>query len=423
MKQIKSLSIYGFTIFFNTAISFASFSLLTHYLTEVDYGIINLYSSFLIFLSPFIGVGTQFVLGVDFFKMDELHFRKHFTNTIYIPIVSTVVFTLLLLILHSYVEHFIHVSFVFVLFLPLACMMTVFSDIILTLIRDKGRHKLFSIYSISKNLVEIALTIFLIIGLGLKWQGRLTSSILALIIMMLVTAFIIKRWNLYTGSFDKQDARKSFLTGLPFVPERLAIFILVYSDRFFINHYSGTADVGLYSSGAQIAVIMNLCVVTLTNVFYPSIYRSLSEGNIDYSKLKKIVWAFIGITVFVALSLILITPLVFKYFIGPRFQEGQKYAILLTIGFSFWAIYNVFLVFLLNIKRNKLIMAISIVGMGLSVVSNFFLVRYFGALGATYTSIAVYFIMAFVTIYFVHKYYDLSKILGFHRSNLSKKYA
>ncbi|MDP9230806.1 MAG: polysaccharide biosynthesis C-terminal domain-containing protein, partial [Bacteroidota bacterium] len=78
-----------------------------------------------------------------------------------------------------------------------------------------------------------------------------------------------------------------------------------------------------------------------------------------------------------------------------------------TIGLFFWAIYNVFIAFLLNLKKNKLIMFISILGMILSLLANFLNVRNFGALGAAYTSILVYFSMAAITIFFVHKYYGI----------------
>jgi len=85
---------------------------------------------------------------------------------------------------------------------------------------------------------------------------------------------------------------------------------------------------------------------------------------------------------------------------------------MLTIGFFFWAIYNIFLAFLLNVKMNKTIMMISIIGMTCSVILNFINVKMFGAIGATYTSITVYFLMAAMVIYFVHRHYNLAKIFA-----------
>jgi O-antigen/teichoic acid export membrane protein len=51
--------------------------------------------------------------------------------------------------------------------------------------------------------------------------------------------------------------------------------------------------------------------------------------------------------------------------------------------------------------------------MTVSFIMNFITIRHFGALGATYTSMAVYFLMAALAIFFVHKKYNLKLILGF----------
>ena len=67
--------------------------------------------------------------------------------------------------------------------------------------------------------------------------------------------------------------------------------------------------------------------------------------------------------------------------------------------------------FLLHNKKNKQIMAISIAGMLLSIGFNFYNVRHFGALGATYTSILVFATMCLLTLYSVHRIYNLKDII------------
>jgi O-antigen/teichoic acid export membrane protein len=203
------------------------------------------------------------------------------------------------------------------------------------------------------------------------------------------------------------------ISGLPFIPERLAIFVLGYSDRFFINHYSGTAEVGYYGAGAQLSLIVTLVIITLNNTFYPVLFRELSQQQIEYKKIRNTSLAFIGISFIITLGVIAAVPLFFKFFIGPVFQPGQKYAVYLAIGLFFWAIYNVFIAFLLSLKKNKVIMYISLFGMVISLISNFINVRHFGAIGATYTSILVYFFMAAGAVYFAGRYYNLRKVFAF----------
>jgi O-antigen/teichoic acid export membrane protein len=409
-RYVKPLTVYGFTIFSNAAISFFTFSLLTHHLTEVDYGIISLYNSFIVLLMPFIGIGVSFVLNVDYFKMDREAYRQQFANGLVIPITSCLVFTLLCLLFQQTITQVTKVNLFFALIASFVCLLYVFNDIILNLIRNKEKYFLFAGYSFAKNITEAGLTILFVIGWGFSWSGRLYSNLISLVLAGLFVLFIIFRWRLNSSAISGKLISATILAGLPFIPERLAIFTLGYSDRFFIDYFEGTADVGYYGAGAQIALIVNLSILTLNNTFYPELFRRLSGSTIEHKKIKKIILMFVGISALITLCVIATIPVFFKMFIGPNFQPGKIYAINLSVGLFFWSIYHIFVAFLLNLKKNRLIMQISIFGMVLSVVLNFINVKQFGALGATYTSIIVYFSIAVVTIYFVNRYYNLKKI-------------
>lgn len=411
-SQLKSFVIYGSAIFFSAALSFATFSVLTHHLSADDFGVVNLYNSFTIFLSPFIAVGVQYALGIDYFKLDEKDYRQHFTNGMFIPLVTMVLFTLLFMVFSSYILKVTNTSLFFVLTLPAACFLALLYDIFLNLFRNKEKHYLFAGVSIFKSVTEVGLTLLLVLSLGWKWEGRLASYLLTLVIVCLVIAFFISKWKLLTGRLEKGEIRRVFWQGLPFVPERLSIFVLGYSDRFFIDHFKTTADVGYYGAGAQMAVILHLVTLTLNNTFYPQMFKAMSGEKIDYAGLKKATLTFAGVSFFLTGCVMASIPVFFKLFIGPEFQEGKRYAYLLTAGMFIWALYNVLLPYLLHMRKNRVIMFISILGMLLSISLNFLLVPRLGALGATFTSIGVYFFMTAALAYFVHRFYGFRRILS-----------
>ena len=99
---------------------------------------------------------------------------------------------------------------------------------------------------------------------------------------------------------------------------------MFYSDRFFIDFYEGTDDVGFYSAGAQIAIILNLICHSLNSTFYPFFYKRLAKDKPDYAGLRKGVLAFGGIAALTMLGLIVATPMIFKYFVGSAFQTRTE---------------------------------------------------------------------------------------------------
>jgi O-antigen/teichoic acid export membrane protein len=420
MQFAKSATLYFFTFFFNAAVSFFAFSITTHYLGEADLGIIYLYNSTTLLLVPFISIGAQFALSVDYFKMPLEKYRIHFSNGIMIPMISGAFFTILCVLLYYPLRSFIPINFFFAITLPLSCFLVVMNDIIIALIRNRGSHILFSGYSIAKNLLEISVTILLIAVVGMKWQGRLASGLITLIAAGFTSLILIRKWHLWSGNFQKSEVKKIARIGMPFIPERLAVFALAYSASFYINFYNGTKDVGLYGTGMQIAFVVNVSIVALMSLFHPFIFRNLANVP-NLNNLRKAVFAFIGISLFITVALILGTPLLFKLFIGHKFQSGQVYARFLSIGFFFWSVYGVFIAFLLFIKKNRLIMYISLVGMCMSFGLNFYNVKHYGAIGATYTSMIVYFFMAVACMLTVNRFYSL-KAIFFGKGNIVKNH-
>lgn len=406
----KTFSVYAFTLIFNAGISFSLFSLITHYLTAEDYGIINLYTSFCFLLSPFIAIGSQFALNVGFYRLGKDEYPQYFTNISIAPVLLSVAFTLLIILFYGTARSFMDVGLFFWLLLPFTCLLTTFSDVILYLIRNRQTPFLFARFSILKTLAEVACVIILVVFLHAGWKGRLGGAFISLLAVGLFSVYLIAKWKLWTGKFQWKAVMNGVREGLPFIPERLAIFALGYSDRFFIEFFNGTTDVGIFSVGAQIAVILNMVMMLLNNTFHPVIFSSLSQAERDYKKIRKVILIYVGVNIFMCTSLIIAVPIIFKYFIGKNFALGEVYATNLIIAMFFWSFYNLLQPFLLYLKKNWLFMYLSVAGIVASVILNYLCIKNFGPIGATYSRIGVYVIMCLLMVGCVHKYYNLRTI-------------
>ncbi|RYY98074.1 MAG: hypothetical protein EOO11_09095 [Chitinophagaceae bacterium] len=407
---MKPFYTYTFATFFNAGVSFLVFSLLTHCLSAEDYGVINLYGAFCIFMTPFLGLGMHVMLGVDYFKLDEKGFKNQFVNAMALPVISTIFFTILFALFHQHIERLLHIDFLFTVTFPFCASMILVNDIFLVLLRNKNKHYAFAGMSIAKNLVEVGTTVLLIYFIPLAWRGRVIGSTMALVVGMGIAFYYLRKWRLMDGKFERHKLRENFRIGLPLVPERLAIFVLSFSDRFFIDYFATSKDVGQYSAGAQISVIVRLMIVTLVTTYQPAIMRELAQKTVNYMALRKQNLQFIVISLVTMLGMVVSTPLIFKWFIGKDFQAGQGYAMVLTLSMFFSGLQSLMVSYLLFQKKNKLMMNISFVGVAVSCLLNYFNVQAYGPMGAAYTSLVVYALMAGIVMYYVHRYYGLRQI-------------
>jgi O-antigen/teichoic acid export membrane protein len=408
VRLFKQVYIYFLSYFINAVLSFVMVSLLTHYIKDpADYGIINLYSSFLVFLMPFVSGGILYPVSVEYFKRSGAEYRLFFTNAQVIPLLSLVLITVLAFIFQYPLSHLLSVSVFWIWIMPLTVWLVVINELVMVITRNKGQAMKFAFFSVGKNLVEISLTIFFVIGMGYTWRGRLGSAALAPAALAILSIYLFYRWHLISKKIDWVQVRTIFLLSLPFIFERLAVFVLGYSDKYFINHYdiNGTKEVGLYGLGSQIASVIYLVIVSLNSAYHPHLFKKLSEGF--KGKVHKTTWMYIGACALTVAGVFIAIPLLFRFFIGVNYQSAQPYAYILCGGYFMWGIYNAFLGYLLYLAKNKQVFYISITGMLSSLALNAALVPRFGATGAAITSIITYSVMAVTCFLFVKKFYLL----------------
>ena len=129
----------------------------------------------------------------------------------------------------------------------------------------------------------------------------------------------------------------------------------------------------------------------------------MSEGF--KGKIHRSTWWYILACAVTTGILFLAIPFLFKIFIGASYQEAKPYAYMLCAGYFMWGIYNAFQTYLIYLAKSRVILLISAIGMGTSLVLNFILVPRMGAQGAAITSVIVYSFMTIICFLSVNKYF------------------
>ncbi len=403
MKLYRQVYIYLLSYGINAALSFATLSLLTHYLTTYDYGIINLYSSFLIFLMPFISGGIIYPLSVEYYKRPREAYIKYFTNAQVIPLISVAIFTVLCFVFRDWLGLFLKTPGIWILIIPVTVWSIFINETAMMITRNKNKPIQFAFFSVGKNFTEIGLTILLVIGLNMAWKGRITAAALAPVILGIISIYLFYKWRLIAKTIDWKVVRQIFLFCIPFIFERLAIFVMGYSDKYFIDKldHNGTKEVGLYGLGSQLATIIYLVVISMNSAYQPYLYKKLSEGFTG--KIHKTTIWYIGACAATLLLIYLCIPFAFRFFIGKDFADAQPFAYLLCFGYFMWGIFNAFQTYLIYLQKTRIIFLISLLGMVTSFGLNMILVAKYGAKGAAITNIITYSIMTITCILFVYR--------------------
>jgi O-antigen/teichoic acid export membrane protein len=354
---------------------------------------------------PFVSSGVIYPLSVQYYKKDPETYRQYFTDAQVLTLISLVLFSFLFIIFRNPLSRFLHVTPIWIIIIPVTVWWVMNNEIMMMMCRMKNKPWNFALFSTGKNIVEIVFTIGLVIGLGWAWEGRLLSAAVAPVLMGIFSIYILSRWHLFTNKISWSQVRGIAWVSLPFIFERLSVFVLGNSDKYFIDKFDlkGTEQVGLYSVGAQIASIIFLVILSMNSAYQPYLFQSIASGN--KSRVKRATGLYILAAAVIVGALFIGIPILFNWFINVRFKGAQVFAYYLSGGYFMWAIYNAFLGYLLFHAKNRLILYISLSGMLVSVISNFYMVPHYGALGAAITSILTYTFLAVTCMGFAWKYF------------------
>ena len=277
----------------------------------------------------------------------------------------------------------------------------IFKENILYVLLGVSGYGLFTFYSnllrvaekaLVFNIIRIAVPVSTIILLGLNIiifnKLVLKSVILSVFAPYFITALILTIFYI----FNKDIFKETISYGVPLIAVGLLNLLLAASDRYMINYYLGSEQVGIYSFGYRIA---ELSMVNITNMVIMGMYPSLiyvfeNQGKDSAEKiLDKMLDIHYITTIPVILNLILFTKDIVRY-VFKNYIGAESIVIYIAFGTFFYA-----MSFYLNkafelTKNTKKMLFSLILATIFNIILNFILIPIIGIKGAIISTIISY---------------------------------
>ncbi len=396
MNLLKRISFFAMISVATSLISFLLLPILTEYLSPEDYGILSIYNAVTRFLIAIIPLGTINILTITLIKDLNL-FKKQFKSFLQLSVLNAVLISLLIFVYITVTNSsFFGLPNWLAVATPIFACGVIYYDAFTNISIFRQQRKWFSIFSISKFSIEIGVSLFLIILLGFKWEGRIFGIILSLIISLILGVYYIKKEQLYlpVGTIDKENMYSLIKEGLPLILMTLSITVMNLSDRLFIEKMESLQDVGVYNVGATIASVELIMVSASISVFRPLIYKHLKNKKRDL--LLQVTNSFILVTTLFAIFVS--SDWIFDNFINVNYSIGKKYVFIIALGFLFWGVYNFYISYVLYYDKHLINAYVSVFGMVLNLILNYVLITRFGTIGAAYATAITYLSMSIIVV-------------------------
>jgi len=249
----------------------------------------------------------------------------------------------------------------------------------------------------------------------LMTEDKVTAKNLGATLPLLILAVYVVAVTLSRGKtlFQPTYWRYALVIAAPNIAHTLGQDILAQSDRIFIRHLCGAADVGVYSLIHYFGLCMSLLWSGINGVWVPWLFTKLAVGDTAavQKNSRRYLWTFSGVTVFMCL----VVPPFIKWLLPPSYMGGIGIVLPILLSGYFICLYS----FMANLeffhKKNGYIAIGTVAAAGVNILLNSIFIRLFGYQAAAYTTLVSYgllFLFHYVVATFVLKI-NVYKMRGF----------
>ena len=384
----------------------ASIFVYSRYMTIEDYGVVNLFSSYLwIFgiamsLNLHAGVGrfiyanlrdfpscfstSLFAIGFLFLSSSALVLANLGTFEELLGLPRAGIMLMLVIVLGSILE-------------ALFAQIAIFEQNSALLLR----------VSLAKALGTCALAVLLLFLLTQdKYMAVLYADAAA---NLLLIGFVLFRLRAsFRLTFNVGHLRYVAHYAMPLIPYMLSLTLLAQFDRVMIDGFFGKEVTGLYSLAYNAGILLQMLVTAVLNVFNPSFFESLRQR--DYARVARDSSALFGLAVVVTTLLVLFGAEIFSWLVPSKYGVALDLIPIVALGGLSFTTFQIWVRVIAYANRTYLISIIAVTASILNISLNAWLLPLFGYKIAAVTTVLAYLAMSLLCVWVLNRFIGLLKV-------------
>lgn len=382
---LKNIGLMTLSNFASKILSFLLVPLYTSVLTTADYGLYDIYTTTAFLLVPLLsGAVSQAALR---FSMDADSDRRQ----VFSEAVRTFIRASLIVVVAVVINAWLNLVPLFneyPIFFILYYVFCLLSDILLSFARGIDCIFDVAIAGIISSVVIIVLNVTLLLVFPMGVSGYFIANISAFVVVSIYLIIRLKLWRYLTTGRDKSLSGEMAEYSRPLIFDQIAWWINNVSDRYIVTWICGAAANGIYSVAFKIPSILNVFQSIFNQAWTLSAVKEIDESPGEfYSR----IYSIYNCGLVLLCSLLLVGDKVVALILYANdFYQAWQYAPLLTISVVFSCLCGVFEGIFAAAKETKILASTTIVGAVINIAMNLILVRYYGPLGAAFSTMVSY---------------------------------
>jgi O-antigen/teichoic acid export membrane protein len=380
---------YGIGSILTKVAGFLLLPMYTHYLSPRDYGVFEVLELSMSLLNMFLNMGvTAAILRYYGLAETEAQKRKVVGTLFLFTIAASVAVCLMGFPMVRPVTAILlgpGVPAIYLVLSFIGFLIAYIANVPDTALRARGAAGTVATIDTLSTIGLLLLNIYLIAVL----KTSLFGMFLGRIIINAINILVLMRWThreLLAG-MNWKLLRQAIGFGSPLVLSNLSMFVLNFSDRFFLQRLVSLEMVGIYAVGYKFGYLLSAVVIWPFFMMWHARMYAIYQRP-DHDKLfARIFVLFSAVLIFTGLGIAIFSTPVMGLMVDPRYAAGAAVVPVVTLSYILLGIGYYVQVGMYLVSRTGLIGIVSAAAAVVNLGANYLLITRIGIMGAAWATV------------------------------------
>lgn len=387
---------YTISNFLIRSIGLITTPIFTRLLTKSEFGDFNNFTTWIgiLMIVTSLNLGASMLSARRDYKDD---WDAYVFSMMSLSLISTLIWLIIFVLFSDFFvsflaieQKYIYAMFLYLLFYPII-------DLFQTAERFQYKYKITVLTSLLISVGSAALSVFLVVNMGDRLQGRIIGFVVPTIIggIILGGVYLWKahkiNWHYWIYALP---------ITLPFIPHLLSLLLLGGMSRVMIKQLCSSEDLAMYSLAYTIGSLVSILVMSINNAYSPWLGDKLTE--MKYEIIRNMSFPYAAIFSFCGCVGVLLMP-EFLLLMGGKPYMGALYVMPpVAAGCIMQFLYCMY-VNVEQYKKKTIGMACaSVIAAVINFILNYIFIPKFGFIAAAYTTYIGYLSLLLMHMWLVH---------------------
>ena len=383
-KLFGNTAIYLGANILNAGIPFLLLPILTRVLTPADYGTVAMFGIVLSVVGAFTGLSVHGAIGVRYFQLGKKELAEYVGTCVGILVVSSSVLFLLVAVFRSWLASVSGVPSDWLLVAVVLSGLQFLGHIRLSLWQVSGEAIKYGAFQISQSLLNAAISLILILAVGMAWEGRVLGQTLAVTLFgVIALGWLLRDGLLRLPREWRVHSRDALKFGMPLIPHVIGGLLIVAADRFVITRLLDVAQAGIYMVALQVGQALALMTESFNKAYAPWLMKNLSRPTEALRiTIVRGTYLYFVLVLAAAAAFGLSAPMFLSFLVGESFRAAGELVIYIALGFAFNGCYYMVTGFVFFRSKTKVLALVTFVSGLINIPLMLVLVEHNGIAGA-----------------------------------------